>query len=420
MRYYHHWMVDDSLSEKLAFFFTSLLLVGPVSYFALIGVLRYCFYREMDPLSDAELPLCTVIVPAYNEGNHVLSTLRSIAESDYPPEKLEIFAVNDGSIDDTVEWMYRASSEYPGRITVIDCPRNRGKRHALYEGFIRGRGRVFVTVDSDSTVARDALRWIVSPIARDPGIGAVAGSVRVNNLGNGIFPGMMEAGFTFAFDFIRCGQSVMRDVICTPGAISAYNAEAVEKVRECWVNQTFLGKTACIGEDRALTNLMLRDGYGVVIQRSAKITTNVPETYRGVAKMLLRWERSNMRENFRMYQFIFKDFRWNDLRRWFLLLTLLVYTQAMLLPAVMLWASLYYIVITEGGVLISILSMTLLWATLPAVVNLQHRSTKLVCYCYLYGIMHALTLFWLVPYALFTLYDSRWMTRTAANSAGKG
>ena len=60
------------------------------------------FYRPAAAANDEDLPGCTVIVPAYNEGKHVADTLFSLLESDYPPEKLQIIAINDGSKDDTM------------------------------------------------------------------------------------------------------------------------------------------------------------------------------------------------------------------------------------------------------------------------------------------------------------------------------
>ena len=40
------------------------------------------------PPPDAELPRCTVIVPAYNEGAMVRVALVSALENDYPADKL--------------------------------------------------------------------------------------------------------------------------------------------------------------------------------------------------------------------------------------------------------------------------------------------------------------------------------------------
>ena len=66
-------------------------------------------YHPVETCTDEEVPVCSVIIPAYNEGMHVLRTIRSVVNSDYPTDKLQIIAVDDGSIDDTWAWIQRAA-----------------------------------------------------------------------------------------------------------------------------------------------------------------------------------------------------------------------------------------------------------------------------------------------------------------------
>ncbi len=271
-----------------------------------------CRYKPYNPQSDRELPVITVIIPAYNEGAQVLYTVRSVMDSDYPAEKMQVICVDDGSKDDTWEWMRKAKSEFPHRVKLIRKPFNSGKRLALREGFINAKGKVLVTIDSDSEILPDTLRHLISPFVLDHRVGAVAGNVRVLNISEGYIPKMFEVSFAYAFDFLRSGQSVYGGVFCTPGALSAYRADVVRPNLARWINQTFMGKQATIGEDRALTNMILGMGYRVVYQRKAVVNTKIPVAYKGLRKMLLRWARSNVRENLVMFSFVTRRFRPND------------------------------------------------------------------------------------------------------------
>lgn len=268
-----------------------------------------CRYRSYIPLPDSALPTITVVIPAYNEGPQVLDTVRSVMNSRYPVNKMQVICVDDGSQDDTWRWMKAARQEFPLRVRLIRQPFNRGKRRALMVGFANAVGQVYVTIDSDSEVLPDTLRHLVSPLASDLRVGAVAGNVRVLNLAEGAIPKMMEVSFTSGFDFIRSGQSVYGGVFCTPGALSAYRADVINPHLKDWIDQTFMGRHATIGEDRALTNLVLGCGFRVVYQRKAVVLTKVPVTYTGLRKMLLRWARSNVRENLVMLSFIIGRFR---------------------------------------------------------------------------------------------------------------
>jgi hyaluronan synthase len=271
-----------------------------------------CRYRSYAPLPDNALPTITIVIPAYNEGRQILDTVRSVMNSRYPKEKMQVISVDDGSRDDTWQWMQMAQQEFPLRVRLIRQPFNRGKRHALMAGFSQASGKVFVTIDSDSEVLPDTLRHLVSPLASDPRVGAVAGNVRVMNLNEGAIPKMLEVSFVSSFDFLRSGQSVYGGVFCTPGALSAYQAKVIKPHLSFWVNQTFMGEPAAIGEDRALTNLVLGCGYRVVYQRKAIVMTKIPIDFKGLRRMLLRWARSNVRENLVMLSFIMGRFRSAD------------------------------------------------------------------------------------------------------------
>src|SRR6266404_3519940 len=107
-------------------------------------------YRPFAPASADEAPMISVVIPAYNEGAMVEVAIRSVAAADYPCERLEIIAVDDGSTDDTWRYIARAAQRFPQLVTAVRLERNQGKRAALAEGFRRARGDIVVTVDSDS------------------------------------------------------------------------------------------------------------------------------------------------------------------------------------------------------------------------------------------------------------------------------
>jgi hyaluronan synthase len=283
----------------------SATLVRPSILWFLMGTTLLTFrtmlwftYRPHAPATPKTAPRMTVVIPAYNEGAMVSKAIDSIANANYPPERLEIIVVDDGSTDDTWHYIQQTAARHGGRVRTLRLDRNRGKREALAAGFRQGKGEIFVTVDSDSAVAPNALLALAGPFASER-VGVVAGKVLVYNRREGIIPRMLHVRFTLAFDFLRAYQSTFGTVYCSPGALSAYRASAVKQVLEPWLKQRFLGAQATIGEDRALTNDIMRLGYDSVYQRGAVVLTVVPSTYRQLSKMLLRWNRSYIREEMR-------------------------------------------------------------------------------------------------------------------------
>ena len=147
----------------------TLVLLG----FQLLRTILWACYKP-HPLAEGPLPSLTVIIPAYNEGAMVEKAIYSVAAADYPTERLEIICIDDGSRDNTWLYIQRAQKRYPHLVKALRFPENRGKKAALYAGFTRGRGEVFVTVDSDSVIEPDALRHLVAPLQQDAQIGCRA------------------------------------------------------------------------------------------------------------------------------------------------------------------------------------------------------------------------------------------------------
>ena len=366
-------------------------------------------YRSIPPCEDNELPEVTVIVPAYNEGRQVLETLRSIAQSDYPPEKLQIVAVDDGSRDDTWKWMIRASTEMAPRIELIRLAKNSGKRHALYQGFQQARGEVLITIDSDSQVEKATLRHMVSPFVKDPRVGGVAGNVRVLNTHEGFIPKILDVSFTYSFDFVRAGQSVVKTVMCTPGALSAYRRSVVQDYLPRWLNQKFMGRSANIGEDRALTNIILREGYHVLFQREAVVYTNVPVKYKGLCCMLLRWGRSNIRETIVMAGFIFTKFRKESATG--ARINFLLSAFRLSIGEIFKLLGLTAIILYPLPMAVNMAASATTASLLPALVHRRRRGGYSFLWSLPYSFFWVFTLSWVSLYALITPHKNGWLTR---------
>ncbi|MDR1397061.1 MAG: glycosyltransferase [Desulfarculales bacterium] len=367
-------------------------------------------YKNMPACSDPDLPRISVLVPAYNEGSQVLATLRSICASDYPREKIQVIAIDDGSKDDTWEWMVRAKAELGARVELIKQPKNGGKRHALYTGFQRASGQIWITIDSDSVVEPWGMRNLVSPFVHDARVGGVGGNVRVLNWKQGFIPKMLEIAFTFGFDFVRATHSRVNTVMCTPGAMSAFRASAVRPVMDEWLNEKFLGKPYNIGEDRNLTNLVIRQGFHILFQSNANVFTNVPVTYRSLCKMLLRWARSDVRESILLGAFIFKNFRPTGKlgARLNLLLSWIDMSVTQLILLMTLFSLLF---MPLKFILLTLVMLGLGAGLTPVLIYLWRHHSLRALWGVPYVIFYFLALSWIQVYAFFTVHRSGWLTR---------
>ncbi len=365
-------------------------------------------YRPVTPPSDRVLPTVTVVVPAFNEGPMVQNARLSALESDYPADRLEIVAVDDGSTDDTWSYMRAVAAAVPERVRAIQQPKNGGKKEALRAGFLAARGEIVVTVDSDSRLAKDAIRHIVAPLVEDPEVGAVAGKVTVLNRYESLLTRFLAARFFVTFDLARAAQSRFGAVLCCPGALTAYRRAAVLEVLDRWSHQTFFGAPCTIGEDRALTTWLLRLGLRAVYQSTAHVETLVPPGIRGMTKMLVRWERGNVRESLLMLPVLFTPWRSRD-RLW---PTLDVILDLLQYPFILVTSALAVRhFVAEPIDLVRALATVAVVALIQALYTLRsERGTDFV-WNVGYAALAFVGLAWIYPWSALTVTNGRWMTR---------
>lgn len=387
------------LPQQVIFGLYSVLVAGYIlSRFALAW-----FYRPPGPeAGDPDpWPAVTVIVPVKNEEQVIAQTLTRCLEADYPEDRLQVIAVDDGSTDGTPAEMERVQKAHP-ELTIVRLPTNRGKRHAMAEGVRRATGEILVFIDSDSLIEPDALRCIVRYF-RDSRVGAVSGHADVYNRNANLLTRMQAVRYYVAFRVYKAAEALFDSVTCCSGCFSAYRRSAVLEVLEPWLNQTFLGVPGTYGDDRSLTNFLL-PRWRLLYAPDARSYTVVPETLGRFLRQQLRWKKSWVRESLRAAAFMWRkppvmaaSFYAGILLP---LVAPLVVVRSMIYQPLVTGVPPYWYV---GGVL----AMALLYGLYYRL----HRRDSLWLHGTLFALLYAAVLVWQMPYAVLTLRDTRWGTR---------
>ncbi|WP_438482293.1 glycosyltransferase family 2 protein [Oleiharenicola lentus] len=100
-------------------------------------------------MSHSTQPTYSVVVPFYNEegaAGPLLAEVKTVMEKIGAP--YEVLAIDDGSLDRTVEQLSLAARNWPA-CRVISMERNQGQAAALLRGFAESRGAWIITMDGD-------------------------------------------------------------------------------------------------------------------------------------------------------------------------------------------------------------------------------------------------------------------------------
>ncbi len=98
-------------------------------------------------------PLLSVVVPAYNEHDRIVPTLRhTIDYLEGQSYESEVIVVSDGSRDNTAQVAEGFGAKTEIDLRVLEYHPNRGKGYAVRYGMLRSRGRVAMFMDADYAV----------------------------------------------------------------------------------------------------------------------------------------------------------------------------------------------------------------------------------------------------------------------------
>lgn len=237
-------------------------------------------------------PTLTVVVSVRNDRECIGQTVATCFGADYPSEKRQVIVVDDGSNDGTETELKALQKRFP-ELQVHTIPPS-GKRFAMAKGIREATGDIIVVVDSDTLLDRMALRHIVCGF-EDPTLGAAAGYTAVANADKNLLTRMQDVRYLVSYELMKAPESLFSAVTCCPGCLSAYRKEYLMKILDPWLNQMFMGTRATFGDDRSLTNYILRD-YRVIYNPLARASTMVPENWMHYMRQQCRWKKSWLRE----------------------------------------------------------------------------------------------------------------------------
>ncbi|MCM1977164.1 glycosyltransferase family 2 protein, partial [Streptomyces sp. G1] len=270
--------------------------------------------RQLDAMHVA------VLLPVYNEDPGFLRLgLESFLTQTRRPDSVHI--VDDGSTSGDYRllraWWLEAAAAH-GITTTWERQPNAGKRHAQAAAARQAPDAdVFVTVDSDSALAPNALEELLLPFAKAR-VQSVAGIVLATNHRRNLLTRVTDLWFVTGQLTDRSALSAMGSVLVNSGPLAAYRAPVVRDNLDSYLNETFMGRPVMFSDDSLLTLYALLRGQAVQ-QPTAVVFTALPEKPSHFLRMYCRWMRgSTIRSVWRFRYLPLSGWPyWAHLLRWF-------------------------------------------------------------------------------------------------------
>jgi cellulose synthase/poly-beta-1,6-N-acetylglucosamine synthase-like glycosyltransferase len=214
----------------------------------------------------------TVIVPAYNEAEHVADTIKSLLTQTTPPRT--ILVVDDCSTDDT----YAVAASLG--VEVIRPDANSGsKAGAQTLALHHVKTKYVMAVDADTVLADDAIERL-SAAFDEESVVAASGFVLPRYVRTTWERGRYVE-YLYSFTFHKQVQDVYRRPLISSGCFSMYRTDSLCAVGG-WSNRT-------MAEDMDLTWTFYERGWDVRFIPEATCYPVEPEEFSFLRKQLRRW-----------------------------------------------------------------------------------------------------------------------------------
>lgn len=340
--------------------------------------------------------LTSAIVPVYHENPN---TLRAALAS-LKNQVNQLIVVVDEPTKETVQIIKQYADEY-----IINQKKN-GKRSALNQGLKKVKHAITILVDSDATLAVDAVAKIIQPF-KDSTIGIVQGRTYIED-GSSKVSNILSKVTENSRD-VMC-RALNSNLIVADGRFQAIRTNIFQQIASQCTTDTHLGKKILTGDDRQRTRLVNKLKYKTVYQTNAYCSTPAQPSFKLFIKQQLRWNRSG-------YIYFNKDIKENNIPSKIYLIKSLhyylgpfLYIAAIVLDILILPATattaLWYM--TPILLLLGLTALTLLRHTL--MFGIRRVEYKWLPIVGVYGLFIAMPL---MIYALFTTSKacSSWETR---------
>lgn len=208
--------------------FEIILFILVLWYIGLATLFLSGTMRKFPKVSEDVVYSASVLVAARNEEHNILPCLQSLAELDYPKDKLEIILIDDKSTDATgaiIDEFIKDKPQFKKIVSKKEIGQLKGKTNALANALEIATGEIILTTDADCRVPKSWVKTITSYYTSE--VGTVSGFT-YQDFYDG-FSGMQSLDFIFLLT-ASCGTINSNLPISCIGNNMSYRKAAYDEV----------------------------------------------------------------------------------------------------------------------------------------------------------------------------------------------
>ena len=237
------------------------------------------------------LPRVAVLIPAWNEGAVIATTIDRLMTLDYPKERLRIYVIDDASTDETPHVAIAKHKRWPTNVFHIRrVAGGEGKAHTLNYGLEQlwrnDWAQAVLIMDADVIYTASSVRRMARHLV-DPKIGAVTAYIKEGSRAPNYVQRFITFEYITATGASRRAQNVFGFLACLSGGAQLHSRENLLAI-----GGTFFDDT--LAEDTFTTFNTQIEGRRAIFEPNALVYAEEPDGLRMLWKQRVRWARGNV------------------------------------------------------------------------------------------------------------------------------
>jgi len=215
-----------------------------LSYVAAVSYRIYIFVRSTKPdglervtddearaVPDDELPIYTILIPAYHEANVIGGLVERLNRLEYPPDLLDVKILLEADDTETIAALHEADPGPQFELVLIPPAEPRTKPKALNFGLTLARGEFVAVYDAEDEPDPLQLRKAVATFSRvGPEVGCLQAKLAYSNPYQNIITRWFALEYALWFEFFLPGLASLQAPIPLGGTSNHFRRAQLEEM----------------------------------------------------------------------------------------------------------------------------------------------------------------------------------------------
>ena len=244
----------------------------------------------------SKLEPVSIVMPCYNEGEHIEEATESLLQLDYPSEMLEIIIVDDKSTDNSVDIIKKYISKHKNDKLIVNKENSGGAAEPTNIGIRASKYDYVAVADSDSSPEKDALKKMIGFLQQEEKVAAVTCAILSKKPQT--FMQKLQSIEYQVIGFNRKLLDLVDAVYVTPGPFALYKKRVLLEVG--------LFDKKNLTQDIEIVWRLMSHGYKARMCLAAKTYSATPKKFKEWYKQRVRWNIGGTQTLIKYKNFLFR------------------------------------------------------------------------------------------------------------------